>query len=118
MGLFHIVPRREWEAREPDTLYEPVSFRKDGFIHLSSDRQLLATAARHFAHENDLLVLSIREGDVAHEVRYEEAHGELYPHLHAPLNPRTVVEVVALPRLTDGSFDVPAEWKPWEHYFR
>lgn len=118
MRLFHIVNREDWEGLGDGEHYQPPSLRLDGFIHLSTEKQLLRTAARHFAEATDLLVVAIDSEQLKGPLRYEEAHGELYPHLHGPLEPGAIIAVVALPRLNDGSFELPPEWKPWEQNFR
>lgn len=127
MGLFHIVTRREWEALPSGARYEPDSLRREGFIHLSSDTQLLPSAARHFSTETDLLVLSLHTERVIDRVRYELAEysasqvagrctqGERYPHLYGSIEPEDIAEVVALPRDPDGTFRAPVAWRPWPH---
>jgi uncharacterized protein (DUF952 family) len=89
----------------------------EGFIHLSGDRQLLPSAERHFHGQRDLVVLALRADKLSSELRYDEAHGQKFPHLYGPLNLDAVVEVVGLPADGEGCFLVPAEWRPWASYF-
>ena len=102
MDLFHILPREEWERVRRGVSYAPASLRTEGFIHFSYDRQLLATAARHFRGQTDLMVLSVRRDRVRGELRDEEANGELFPHLYGPLNLDAVVDAVELSRWRSG----------------
>jgi uncharacterized protein (DUF952 family) len=87
-SLFHIATRADWEAAG-DT-YEPAAFAHEGFIHLSTAEQVARTAARFYSGVAGLVLLEIDGAAVAGELRWEGAHGELFPHLYAPL-PRAAV---------------------------
>ena len=108
MGLFHIAERAEWLLAEAAGEYKPPSLETEGFIHLSGDLQLLPTAERFFRGGDDLVVLSINKEELGHALRYEEADGDLYPHLYGPLALNAVVEVGDLKRGGDGAFMVPS----------
>lgn len=115
--LYHITSRENWAEAEIKRSYRATSLTTDGYIHLSTDKQLLATANRFFPGKSDLLVLAVNEKNLECEVKYEEADGDSYPHLYGELNVDAVVEVVALPVTTSGEFDVPAEWSAWRSNF-
>lgn len=118
MAIFHIAPRGDWEAQQDGEAYRPPSLEVEGFIHFSTGRQLLGSAERYFVGREDLLVVSVRQGELHAPLRWEKSErGELFPHLYGPLNLDAVVEVVALPRQADGRFDVPEPWRPWAHLF-
>ena len=117
MGLFHITTRDAWEAARRSGAYRPASLAAEGFIHFSTDKQLLPSAERHFAGQAGLLVLSVAAHKLTAELRYEDAHGELFPHLYGPLNLDAVVDVVELPVGDDGRFRVPVAFRPWASYF-
>ena len=116
MGLFHITTPEAWAAAQVAGEYRPDSLEAEGFIHLSEDRQLMPTAERHYAGQEGLIVLALRRDRVRGEIRMEEAHGETFPHLYAPLNLDAVVQVVSLP-LAEGRFRVPVELRPWGSLF-
>jgi uncharacterized protein (DUF952 family) len=107
--LFHLVGRDEWAQTSATQTYRPPSLTTEGFIHLSTASQLLGTARRFFAGRDDLLAVSIDEDRLGAAVRWESADGELFPHLYAPLDLSTVVEVIPLPRTNDG-FEIPERW--------
>ena len=96
-GLFHITSRSEWEAAVSSGEYRPASLEKEGFIHLSTDRQWRGSAERFFRGRTGLVLLSIRRELLNHEVREEPADGDVFPHLYGPLNVDAVVAVVDLP---------------------
>ena len=117
MGLFHITTRDAWAQAERDGEYRAPSLELEGFIHLSEDLQLLPSAERYFNGQTGLVVLALRRHKLTAELRYEEVHGESYPHLYGPLNLDAVVEAVDLPDGQDGGFRVPEPWRAWAHYF-
>ncbi len=94
--LFHLTTRQAWaEARTIGHL-APASLDTEGFIHLSSEAQWPATALRYYRGRTDLVLLAIDEARLAGEVRWEEAHGERFPHLYAALETSAVVDVAEL----------------------
>jgi uncharacterized protein (DUF952 family) len=117
VAVFHILRRGDWVTAEKAGSYAPPSLTREGFIHFSEDRQLLAVAERYFRGCADLVVLSVREDKLAYPLRREDVGEEKYPHLYGPLNLDAVVEVVELPARADGTFDVPEPWRPWAPYF-
>lgn len=118
MAIFHLLGRQDWAQARAAGVYRPPSLEREGFIHFSTDRQLLGSAERFYAGRDDLLVLSVDGRELGAALKYEPVGDKLFPHLYAPLALDLVVEVVALPLGPDGHFDVPAEWAPWRSYFR
>lgn len=49
MRLFHLVGEQEWKAATAAGSYAPASLDREGFIHFSTDRQLMTTAERFYA---------------------------------------------------------------------
>lgn len=117
MALFHIVDRATWDRVRGSREYRADSLVTEGFIHLSGDRQWLATANRFFRGRGDLMVLVIAPERLSAEVRYEPADGDEFPHLFGPLNLDAVIEAHALPVEPDGTIGIPPELAPWRHYF-
>jgi uncharacterized protein (DUF952 family) len=94
--LFHITTRAAWTEAVTAGSYRPASLVAEGFIHLSTEAQWPRSLARFFAGQDDLVLLAIDPARVAAEIRYEEAHGESFPHLYGALDPAAVVDVRAL----------------------
>ena len=58
----------------------------DGFIHLSTASQLTETVERHFRGQRDLVVAAVDVVALGAALRWEPSrHGQLFPHLYAPL---------------------------------
>ena len=95
-SLFHITTREQWNYARIAGRYQAESLVVEGFIHLSTEGQLKATARRHFANQADLVVLEIDPARLRWELRWEDSHGESYPHLYGPLETQAVISVQTL----------------------
>jgi uncharacterized protein (DUF952 family) len=116
MTIFHILGRDEWQLAETAGTYAPAGLATEGFIHFSTERQLLRSAERFFAGRDDVVVISVQEDRLTVPLRFELAHREPFPHLCGPLNLDAVVEVVPLP-LVNGRHEVPAAWAARRNLF-
>lgn len=82
---------------------------QDGYIHFSTARQLAETVRKHFAGQDDLLLLSVAAEPLGSALQWEPSRGgDLFPHLYGPLAVSAVVAVVPLPRAADGSHRLPS----------
>jgi uncharacterized protein (DUF952 family) len=81
---------------------------QDGYLHFSTAEQVDETAARHFAGQNNLLLIAINANSLGEALRYEPSRGgDLFPHLYAPLNLSAVLWVKPLPLGADGRHIFP-----------
>jgi uncharacterized protein (DUF952 family) len=105
--IYKIVPAALWRAAEALAEYEgaPVDMA-DGFIHFSTAAQVRETAAKHFAGERDLLLVSVEAERLGEALRYEPSRGgDLFPHLYGPLRLADILRVDALPLRDDGTHE-------------
>lgn len=103
-AIYKIVNRAQWrEAQAAGTfLGAPVDLR-DGYIHFSTAAQVRETAARHFAGQDDLLLLRVPADRLGDALRWEVSRGgDLFPHLYGPLPLDAVEAVTPLPLGPDG----------------
>lgn len=105
--LFHITTGHEWAAARAAGVYRAPSLDTEGFIHLSTEAQWLATANRFFRGQHDLVLLVLRPERLRAEVRYERADGDAFPHLYGALELEAVERTWALPVATDGAIVIP-----------
>ncbi|NJN18242.1 MAG: DUF952 domain-containing protein [Oscillochloris sp.] len=104
--IYHIAEHAVWAATAES--YRPPSLEREGFIHLSTNKQVLRTAARFYCGRTDLLLLAVDPGALQAEMRYEEAEpGEFFPHLYGPLNLDAIVAVLEFQPEPDGTFRMP-----------
>lgn len=87
----------------------PIDLR-DGYIHMSTAAQARATAAKHFAGRDDLVLATVDlSGFTDTELRWEPSRGgDLFPHLYCPLERSAVIAHAALPLGDDGEHVFPA----------
>lgn len=87
MLIYKIFRQEEWkalcDAGQSDGA--PVDLA-DGYIHFSTANQAAETAAKHFAGEEDLMLLAVEAEDLGAALKWEPSRGgALFPHLYAPL---------------------------------
>jgi len=85
----------------------------DGFIHLSTASQLAETIDRHFAGRNDLVIAAIDLPALGDSVRWEPSrHGELFPHVYAPLSREAIIGWCPHERNSSGAVRLPTRNAP------
>ncbi len=81
---FKILTAGEWEAFQAAGEFAgaPVDIA-DGYIHLSTERQLKGTLEKHFAGQSGLVIAEINLAQLGGNIRWEAARGgALFPHLY------------------------------------
>ena len=107
--IYKIVPAALWRKAEAQGRFDgaPVDLT-DGYIHFSTAAQVREKAARHFAGQDDLVLVAVDGETLGHALRYEVSRGgDLFPHLYAPLDPALAVRVVPLPLEANGAHRFP-----------
>jgi uncharacterized protein (DUF952 family) len=107
--VYKICPRSLWREAEAAGLFTgaPVDVA-DGFIHFSTAAQVAETADRHFAGQEDLLLIAIEADGLGDALRYEASRGgDLFPHLYGDLPLSAVVDVEEMPLGPDGRHVFP-----------
>jgi diamine N-acetyltransferase len=89
--ILHIATRAAWE--HAGGTYEPASLGEEGFIHLSTPRQVIAVAEERFRGAEDLVLLLVDELRLQAQAPLKYEGG--FPHLYGPLNLEAVL--AALP---------------------
>ena len=107
--VYKILPRAEWQAAQEHGLFEGSAVdRQDGYIHFSTQDQMRETAAKHFAGQNDLVLVAVDDGALGDALRYEPSRGgDLFPHLYGHLPISAVSWVRPLPLGPDGRHAFP-----------
>jgi uncharacterized protein (DUF952 family) len=107
MLIFKIVPRAEWDAA--GERYEGLAHdRADGFLHFSTGPQLAETLRRHYAGQDDLVLVAVDATSLGEALRWEYAPSRDadFPHLYGPLPRQAVCWTRPLTRDADGAFDL------------
>jgi uncharacterized protein (DUF952 family) len=102
--VYHLLLRTTWEQAPPGP-YRAASLASEGFIHLSNASQVAAAANRFYVAEEDLLLLHVDATRLTSPLRDEPAaSGELFPHVHGPLDRTAIIAVETLRRGLDGDW--------------
>jgi uncharacterized protein (DUF952 family) len=97
--LYKICPASLWREAERQGVFRgSVHDLRDGFIHFSTAAQVAETAARHFAGQDDLLLIAVESARLGDTLKWEPSRGgALFPHLYGTLDLNAVTKVEALP---------------------
>jgi uncharacterized protein (DUF952 family) len=100
--IYHTVSPEDWAKFADLTHYKAESLESEGFIHCSTDAQLLGVVERFYGNVANLLALHIDESLLDCELKYETALGtdQQYPHIFGPIVKTAIVQVEAIK--TDG----------------
>ena len=103
--IYHIATNADWTARS-DT-YAPTGWRDEGFVHCSTDEQLVRTANRVFPGRFDLTLLQIDTDMLQALVVWEDTAdaGEDFPHIYGPIEVDAVIAATPFAAADDGTFD-------------
>ncbi len=102
--IVHICQKSEWQAAQLAGSYRASSTAVDGFIHCSRPDQVLEVANRYYLGATDLVLLWITPQNLASEVRWEDADGQVFPHIYGPLDLAAVKSAVDFLPDSDGIF--------------
>ena len=107
--IYKICPAALWrEAERAGAFRGSEVDRRDGFIHFSTAAQLAETAAKHFAGQRDLLLVSVNASQLGARLKWEPSRGgALFPHFYGDLDLTTVVRVEPIPLGADGRHALP-----------
>jgi uncharacterized protein (DUF952 family) len=108
--LYKIVCAAEWAGWRAAGRFRGAEVDlADGYIHLSTAAQVEATAAKHFAGRDALVLVALAAAALADSLRYEPARGgELFPHVYGDVPLAAVRWSAPLPLGTDGCHIFPA----------
>lgn len=107
--LYKIVPAALWRQAEKEGVFHGSEHdRRDGFIHFSTAEQTAETAAKHFAGQDDLLLVTVEGALLGDALKWEPSRGgALFPHLYSALAMTAVTGVVAIPLGAGGKHRIP-----------
>ena len=107
--IYHMCRADEWAAARRDGVYRgSAQDREDGFIHFSTAAQIAASARRHRAGQDGLVLVAVEPARLGDRLRWEPSRGgELFPHLYGPLSPDEAASIRPLPLGPDGTHQFP-----------
>jgi uncharacterized protein (DUF952 family) len=97
--IYKICSAQEWRGAERDGAFRGSEVdRRDGYIHFSTADQAGETARKHFAGQNDLVLVSVDADALGSGLKWEPSRGgALFPHLYGELPVTAAIRVEPLP---------------------
>ena len=101
--IFHITSRSEWEKAQQRGEYIAPSLQIEGFIHCSTENQVLHVANAFYRGKTDLVLLMVDEAKLKPELKWEAPAGppapgisdsDSFPHVFGPININAVASVL------------------------
>ncbi len=107
--LYKICPAALWrEAQAAGVFGGSAHDIRDGFIHFSTAAQVAETAAKHFAGQDELVLIAIESDRLGDWLKWELSRGgALFPHLYGDLPVACARTVTPLPLGPDGRHIFP-----------
>ena len=117
--ILHLTSRDAWLAAQESGKYSTPSLQADGFIHCSTEKQIVRVADTFYTGQHGLVLLVVDPSRLKPELRWEPpAHpnpqaddlppsDELFPHIYGLLNVDAVTKVVDFEPDHNGKFSMP-----------
>ncbi|MCK6539802.1 MAG: DUF952 domain-containing protein [Anaerolineales bacterium] len=115
--IFHITTRTAWNEARKKGEYTAESLQTEGFIHCSTLTQVLPVAEKFYKGQSELVLLVIEPARLSSDLKWEAPsggapppgvpEGDLFPHVHGPINLDAVVNVFDFVFDSTGAFQMP-----------
>ena len=115
--IYHITSRKAWDQARQRGDYRADSLETEGFIHCSTEKQVIPVAEKYYHGQDSLLLLVIEPERLTSDLKWEPPaegapppgvpEGSLFPHIYGPIDLDAVVEVLDLQSHPDGKFGFP-----------
>jgi uncharacterized protein (DUF952 family) len=115
--ILHLASNDAWLVAVKNGVYHADSLSTDGFIHCSTNSQIVGVANTFYRGQRGLVLLVLDPDKLDAELKWEPPaepeptharEGELFPHVYGPLNLDAVVKVITFKPGADGSFSQPS----------
>ena len=112
--IYHITSRTVWMKARQRGDYRAESLETEGFIHCSTEEQVIPVAEKYYKGQESLLLLMIEPEYLTSDLRWEPPaggtpppgvpEGSLFPHVYGPINIEAVIRVFDLQSQPDGKY--------------
>ena len=109
--ILHITSKQEWLEAQQRGEYVAPSLQTEGFIHCSTEKQVLHVANAFYRGRNDLVLLKLDEAKLNSELKWEPPAGapapgisesDKFPHIFGAINLSAVASVLDFEPGADG----------------
>ncbi len=93
-SIYHIASPEDAAVLRAASMLAPPSLAAEGFVHCSTAEQVVATTARYFPPDAELVLIELDPAAVGAEISWPEVYpGQRFPHLHGPMPATAVVAI-------------------------
>ncbi len=85
--VYKLLTPAQWELFQSDRCFAgaPIDL-SDGYIHLSTATQVVETASKHFATQDEIVLVEFEANNLGADLRWEPSRGgALFPHYYGVL---------------------------------
>ena len=114
--IYHITSLAAWNQARERGDYRAVSLESEGFIHCSTEEQVVPVAQKFYQGQGSLLLV-IEPDRLTSDLKWEPPaggapppgvpEGDLFPHIYGPINLDAVIRVFDLQSQPDGRYKFP-----------
>jgi len=105
---YKVLTAEEFAGLERGAFLGSAVDRKDGYIHLSTARQLTETVKKHFSGQSGLMVVAVDLARLGEAVRWEVSRGGAkFPHVYGALTMAAVLAWAPLEWGAEGTVRLP-----------
>ena len=110
--IYHICRENEWVVAKRSGIYTGSSQdQSDGFIHFSSGSQIVGSANKHRAGQDNLILVEVDTQKLSSSLKWElSRNDEKFPHLYDDLPLSAVTRCFKLKLNKDGVHVFPNDW--------
>ena len=107
--IYKVCTKEEWDHAIINKFYIGSEIDiKDGFIHLSTKKQLNETVVKHFRGKKNLIIISFISNKIQDNLKWEESrNGDLFPHYYGNLETKLAENIFELHLNADNVHKFP-----------
>ena len=110
--IYKVMTKKEWQDAKQNGVFKGSEVDvSDGFIHFSTAAQVQETVGKHFAGQQDLLLIRFGAEQFGDVLKWEISRGgDMFPHLYGDLPVEAANSVWQLPLKSDGQHQFPSQY--------
>ena len=107
--VYKVCSKDEWDQAILNQFYSGSDVdNKDGFIHLSTKKQLHETVTKHFRGKKNLIIICFSTKKIQDKLKWEVSrNGDLFPHYYGNLETKCAENTYNLYLNADGIHEFP-----------
>ncbi|HRH08946.1 MAG TPA: DUF952 domain-containing protein [Bacteroidia bacterium] len=107
--IYHIALKKDLLLAFKIGYYQADSLNSEGFLHCSTQEELINTANRIFINKRDLCLLELESAKIEAKTIYENTSGGsiLYPHIYGKLNLNAIHQCYRFEPDESGKYNFP-----------